>query len=282
MFIERAYAKINIGLQVLFKRPDHYHELKMIMCRIQLHDTLLFRKSKKTRLLCTQNVCDIKDNIVYKTILFMKNLYQIEQGVQIYLIKRIRSKAGLGGGSSDAAATIRGLNRLWNLNLNQQQMHEIAENMGSDVPFFLEGKPSIVSGRGENLSNISPIRLSLVLVFPDFQMSTQTVFSKFNVLEATNRFNELLSAINNNDTYKIAQHSFNDLEYAVNTLISNSSDNINEIKKTLMEYGAIGAFMTGSGSTVVGVISDKKKSNEIISKMKRKYPHFTYKKSHTI
>ena len=150
----KAYAKINLGLKVLGKREDGYHELEMIMVNVGLHDVLYFKISEDVMVIMDKTICEMEDNIVYKTAMYIKNRYKVQQGVKIKIKKKIPDGGGMGGGSSDAASTIIALNKLWNLGLNKKEMLEVAAKIGSDVPFFIVNKLSFVKGRGEKIEEI--------------------------------------------------------------------------------------------------------------------------------
>lgn len=150
--VEKAPAKLNLLLNVLFKRTDGFHELELIMTAIDLSDRLTFTPQKDSAIKLVSNSAAIplnKKNIVYQAARLLKEQHQIDQGVQIRINKQIPVAAGLGGGSSDAAAALRGLNRLWQLNLSLEELAELGETLGSDVPFCIYNKTAYATGRGE-------------------------------------------------------------------------------------------------------------------------------------
>ncbi len=153
--IEKAPAKINLGLDALYKRQDGYHELEMIMASVDLADRLTFELLPKNEIVIETNSSFLpvdKRNHVYQAAELLKNTFDLNQGVKIYIEKRIPVAAGLAGGSSDCAATLRGLNRLWNLGLSLEELAELGSKIGSDVPYCIHGGTAFVTGRGEKSS----------------------------------------------------------------------------------------------------------------------------------
>ncbi|MDV5973591.1 4-(cytidine 5'-diphospho)-2-C-methyl-D-erythritol kinase, partial [Streptococcus canis] len=182
--IERAPAKINLGLDIRGKRPDGYHDLSMVMVSVDLCDYVTVDHLNEDKIIFTSNCPKMpvnQTNDVYKAAQLMKDRFQIKTGLSIFLEKRIPVCAGMGGGSSDAAATIRALNQLWQLNLSCEDMIDIGMQIGSDVPYCLVAGCAQVSGKGEVVSQIAGQLSSwVVLVKPEFGISTRTVFSDIN------------------------------------------------------------------------------------------------------
>ena len=167
MITERAYAKLNLTLEVIRKRDDGYHDLASIMQTVDLYDELEFSESEEIEFNCSDGALSSDDNLVVKAANALRETAEVQQGVKITLTKHIPVAAGLGGGSADAAATLRGLNRLWGLSLNEQQLIDVANRVGSDVPFLVSSGTAMVSGRGETLERLpSPEIARLVIVSP--------------------------------------------------------------------------------------------------------------------
>lgn len=262
MIFEKAHAKINLALDVVRKREDSFHDLKMIMVPLELHDELIFKKAQDIKL--TSNI-DIKDNAVLKTTHFMKEKYQINQGVHLILNKNIPIGAGLGGGSSDIAATIRGLNRLWNLKLTKKELESIALSLGSDTLFCLYQKPAYVHGRGEFLEFLSKPEASTVfLYYPNIIIKTSQIFKNHQVIHQPGKFEDLLS---------IYQEESWDLFYnkTYNDLLKTALNCYPELKVAMELIKSIddSAYMTGSGSTFF-ILNSKQKDEEIIEKSLQK------------
>jgi 4-diphosphocytidyl-2C-methyl-D-erythritol kinase len=263
MIYEKAHAKINLALDVIKKRDDGYHELKMIMVPIELHDELSFELSDDIKLI--SNI-DIKDNQVLKTAHLIKDKFNVKTGVHIYLKKQIPIGAGLAGGSSDIAATIRGLNKLWQLNLDQKALEDLALSLGSDTLFCLYQKPAYVYGRGEYLEYINlPKAETIFLYYPKIISSTQNVFKNHTIIDKKDQFKDLLELYRShtwelfykntyNALYKTAIKCYPELETAYK-IMKNIDDN---------------AFMSGSGSTFF-IINSSQKDEEIIKKAKENH-----------
>ena len=171
----QAPAKVNLTLEVLGKRPDGYHEIASVMQAINLFDTLTFRPSDEIKMLAEIKDLEMRDNLVYRAAMLLRETSGVSAGAEIRLDKQIPLAAGLGGGSSDATATLLGLDRLWSLGLGEEELKELAAQLGSDVPFFVTGGTALAEGRGERVSNVkAPLTLWLVLAFPDHRIENKT------------------------------------------------------------------------------------------------------------
>jgi 4-diphosphocytidyl-2-C-methyl-D-erythritol kinase len=277
LIYEKAYAKINLGLNVVNKRNDGYHNLKMVMASVDLYDELIFEDHKDIVVICDVDVCSMEDNLVYKTAKLMKKDFAVDRGVKIILTKRIRSGAGLAGGSSDAAATIRGLNKLWKLGLSFEEQFKIASFIGSDVPFCLCGELAVVEGRGEIITNLDiDINLFVVLIYPDYQSFTTEVFKLYKDFKDNAQINKLVRSIKEKDIKEISKRAFNDLESVVNIIgLKNDKITINDIKQQAMLSGCLGSTMSGSGSTVLGFTHSWDEAEIIKKKLVKTYSSFT-------
>jgi 4-diphosphocytidyl-2-C-methyl-D-erythritol kinase len=254
-----APAKINLFLQVLGRRDDGYHELRTLMCCVGLHDTLVFRMGTAGNTLSCSDprIPSNEDNLALKAVLSFNRALADKtaiapQNVAIELIKRIPPGAGLGGGSSDAAAVLNYLNRYYDHPLSNGKLAALALSLGADVPFFLQGRPAIATGVGEHLEpygGLSP--WGVVVVFPGFSISTAEVFKNLN-LALTKCEKRLRYFPFKYGKFDIVRHLCNDLE----TVAAHRFPVIETIKKELLNQGAMGSLMTGSGSAVFGVFSD--------------------------
>ena len=170
-----APAKVNLTLEVLGNREDGYHEIASVMQAISLFDTLTFRPSDEIKVLAEIEDLGTQDNLVYRAAMLLRETSGVSAGAELHLDKQIPLAAGLGGGSSDAAATLLGLDRLWGLELGEGELKDLAARLGSDVPFFVTGGTALVGGRGERVSNVkTPPTLWLVLAFPDHRLENKT------------------------------------------------------------------------------------------------------------
>jgi len=247
-------AKINLFLQVLGKRPDGYHDLMSLMCCIGLYDTVsLTFGVKKIAVSCHHpGVPEDDKNLAFGAAhLFLKTLKKNE-GVKIIIQKRIPVAAGLGGGSSNAAAVFLGLNRYYGYPFSIEELMSMGLSIGADVPFFIFQKPAIASGIGEKLEAYQNLKnLKILLVFPDFSVSTADVYKKLN-LGLTKCKKKLKSFLLNEQRFDPRCHLCNDLE----AVTASKYPVINTIKEALLNHGALGALMTGSGPTIFGLFSD--------------------------
>lgn len=267
--IEKAPAKINLGLDVAGKREDGFHELSMIMISVDLNDYVCLKLLDSDEIIMTSDShrmpLDDK-NDVYKAALLLKQKYNITQGVEIKLEKSIPICAGLGGGSSDAAAAIRGLNKLWNLEMTRDEMIEVGFSIGSDVPYCLEAGCALVTGKGEIVQRLdSKLSSWVVLVKPHFGISTRTIFPEIDI-ETISRVDieQLKIAILNQDYQAMLNHMGNSLE----DITISRKPFIQKIKNRMLKCGADVALMSGSGPTVFALCSNEKKADRIVNSMK--------------
>ena len=186
-----ANAKINIYLKVLGKNANGYHDLDSLMVPIDLCDILCIEESKKDEIVGMD--IPMESNLIYKALDLVRKTYNIKKKVRVTIEKNIPSFAGLGGGSSDAAVTIKALNQLWNLELNEEEMCKLAEKIGSDVPFFIYNKPAMISGRGENVDLVDIPEIKGILIFSDNKFSTKEVFANIKKYSLPYNKNEILN-----------------------------------------------------------------------------------------
>jgi len=242
MLMEYAYAKVNLTLDVVKKRPDGYHDLKMIMLPLTLADELTFELSDDIHLLCDVN---IEQNAVLKAAQLLKETYHITQGATITLKKKIPIGAGLGGGSADIAATLRGLNVLWDLQLSLAELEPLALKLGSDTLFCLYNKPAYVYGRGDHLLFVDAPPLSAIyLIHPDLHVSTKTVFMKHEVMHQPKKFNRLFTLYNNEKYHEFFKKTYNDLTLTTQRIYPE----LMAFHRVMKKVSPL-ARMSGSGST---------------------------------
>ena len=254
-----ARAKINISLDVLGKREDGYHELRMIMQTLELHDTVCLERAEGGISL----ECDSKwvprdcTNIAWKAAELMKLSFAIKDGLRIRIIKRIPVAAGLAGGSSDAAAVFRGINEMFGLGLGNNELRKLAKQIGADVPYCIEGGTMLAEGIGEILTELPSLSgVDVVLVKPDIGVSTPWVYKNLRLAEVVeqNRPNTtvLIEALKRRDIRCIASNMKNVLELVTIP----KYDLIKQAKRHMIELGAAGSMMSGSGPTVFGLFMD--------------------------
>lgn len=268
----KAYAKINITLDILGKRNDGYHELEMIMQNVSLHDNITAEKTDGEILVSSNSgiIPKGEKNIAYKAAEYMIKKYGIKGGVKIYIEKNIPVGAGLAGGSTDAAAAIKAVKSLYNLKLTEEEMEECASQIGSDVPFCINGKTSLATGRGTELKAISPMpKMYIVLAKPSFGVSTAFVYKNYKAENVEKRPNTkaVIEAIEKGDTKEIAKGLCNVLE----SVTAKKYDDIEKIKESLKAFGAENAIMSGSGPTVFGIFEDKNTADKAAEKIIEKF-----------
>jgi 4-diphosphocytidyl-2-C-methyl-D-erythritol kinase len=247
-------AKINLFLQITGKRPDGYHDLVSLMCCVGLYDTIsLTFGVKETSVSCRHPEVPVDETnlAVAAASLFFKTLNKNE-GVKIFIEKQIPVGAGLGGGSSNAAAVFLALNRYYGDAFSQKKLISMGRSIGADVPFFIFRKPAIVSGIGDKLNAYQGLEsFKILLVFPGFGISTAKVYKNLN-LGLTNCKKKLRSFLLNKQSFDPGCHLCNDLEPTAASMYPV----IFTVKEALLKHGALGALMSGSGSTVFGLFSD--------------------------
>jgi 4-diphosphocytidyl-2-C-methyl-D-erythritol kinase len=275
-----SYAKLNLLLKVLGKRPDGYHELKTIFERISLHDTITLKKipSGRIKICCSHPHVPLgSKNLVYKIAQKLQKDFGIKEGVEIIIEKRIPVAAGLAGGSSNAATVLQGLNQLWNLGLSQRKLIEYADAVGSDVTFFLYNTPyALGEGRGEKIKAL-PIKTRLwhVLVTPRLKVYTKDVFGRLSRLEGANLkltkkkddVNIWLPFLRKNNLYSIGSHLSNDLEPAILSL----QPHLQRLKEKLIDAGAVGVCFSGSGPSIFALAESQKHALNLRAKFDKRF-----------
>ncbi|OGU69967.1 MAG: 4-(cytidine 5'-diphospho)-2-C-methyl-D-erythritol kinase [Stygiobacter sp. RIFOXYC12_FULL_38_8] len=269
----KAPAKINIGLDVLSKREDGYHNLNTLFYPIlDLFDVLIFEWSERFEFICNaSSIPNDESNLVVKAAKLLENFSGKSITAKIELRKNIPSQAGLGGGSSDAAATLISINEMFQLGIKYEKMLELALELGSDVPFFIKAKPAIGTSRGEALKMVNvDIEEPILIVNPGINVSTKEAFSNIKGNEAASDFLALITE--GKFSYSLARALIkNDFESNVFKLYPE----IGEIKKTLYDCGALFALMSGTGSTVYGIFSNIEAAKKAKAYLPRNYFCFT-------
>jgi 4-diphosphocytidyl-2-C-methyl-D-erythritol kinase len=253
-------AKINLFLQVTGKRPDGYHDLVSLMCCVSLYDEITLTVGvRKTAIQCSHpQVPQNETNFAHRAAtLFLETLGNNE-GVTIAIEKRIPVAAGLGGGSGNAAGVLLGLNHYYGQPFSREQLAAMGLLLGADVPFFIFQKPALATGIGEKLQSFSGLfPFPVVLVFPGFSVSTGEVYRNLN-LGLTKCKKKLRTALVKRHGFNVRRHLCNDLE----TVTASIYPGIVAVKEQLLNQGALGALMSGSGPTVFGIFSDLKKAQQ--------------------
>ncbi|KUP21079.1 4-(cytidine 5'-diphospho)-2-C-methyl-D-erythritol kinase [Paenibacillus sp. DMB5] len=258
---EKAPAKINLMLDVLRKRADGFHEVEMIMTMVDLADRLELSELKRDSIIISSQAGYIpldEKNLAFQAARLIKDRYNVKSGVHIHLDKRIPVAAGLAGGSSDAAATLRGLNRLWRLNIPAEELQELGAELGSDVPFCVTGGTALATGRGEKLTPIpNPPQCWVILAKPPINVSTAEVYGRVraNQIAVHPSASRMQEAIEAGDFGAVCAGLGNVLEDVTLKL----HPEVQQLKEAMVKLGADGVLMSGSGPTVFGLVSKQSK-----------------------
>lgn len=264
VLLERALAKITLSLDVISKRDDGYHDVEMVMTTIDLADRVELHTLKRDQIEVTadnQYVPNDERNLAYKAAHMLKRTFHITHGVRINIQKNIPVSAGLGGGSSDAAAVLRGLNRLWDLGQSLDMLAELGARIGSDVSFCVYGGTALASGRGERIQKLSaPPSCWVVLAKPDIGVSTRSIFQRVHMGEIRHPKTCLVTeALLEKNFYKLCGSIGNVLE----DITFNYYPEAKRIKEKMTQYGARGVLMSGSGPTVYSLVKHHTKAQRI-------------------
>ncbi|WP_135555180.1 4-(cytidine 5'-diphospho)-2-C-methyl-D-erythritol kinase [Paenibacillus cymbidii] len=263
--LEKAPAKINLLLDVLRKRDDGYHEVEMVMTMVDLADRLEMQELPRDTIVISSQVGFIpldEKNLAFQAARLIKDRYAVKQGVYIHLDKNIPVAAGLAGGSSDAAATLRGLNRLWKLGISTEELMRLGAELGSDVPFCIAGGTAIARGRGEQLEQIgAPPQCWVVLAKPPINVSTVEVYSKLRADRIVRHpsLPAMTEAIGAQSFERICSLLGNVLEDVTLSLYPE----VHHLKSCMQKLGADGVLMSGSGPTVFGLVAKESKAARI-------------------
>lgn len=266
----KARAKINLGLDVVRRREDGYHEVKMVMQMLRLYDQIDIEKTQESGIFVRSNLSFLptdERNIAYKAAKVMIDQFGLEQGVIIRIEKHIPVAAGMAGGSTDCAAVLYGMNKLFGLRLNQKKLRELGVKLGADVPYCLMRQTALSEGIGEILTPISPLQDCPILIAkPSVSVSTRHVYEHLKLDEQTMHpdIDGIVTALADGDLYGVTDRMANVLE----TVTVPEHPVIDEIKKQMMASGAVNALMSGSGPTVFGIFDDEEKAKKACEDMK--------------
>ena len=255
----KARAKINLGLDVLGKREDGYHEVRMVMQTIGIYDRLILTKIPEEEIRITSNLAFLpvnENNLIYKAIKLLKDEYHFPGGISVDLNKFIPVAAGMAGGSTDAASTMFGVNRLFGLNLSMGKMMELGVRLGADVPYCVMRGTALAEGIGEKLTRITPVpHMWILIAKPQINVSTRLVYEQLDMcgIQKHPDIDGIIRAIEAQDVVRIAQSMGNVLENVTVPLYPV----IETIKQDMLSHGAINAMMSGSGPTVFGIFPDE-------------------------
>lgn len=269
----KAYAKINISLDIVGKREsDGYHLLKMVMQNIDLYDEISIEKQKKDiTISCNKSYVPTDSrNLAYKAASLFKETYNIEDGVHIDIVKNIPVSAGLAGGSTDAAAVLKLMNKIFKVNASNEELMELGLKLGADIPYCINGGTALCEGIGEKITSLPAFKDKiLVLVKPSFGVSTKEVYKAFDLdkVRVHPKTENLIEAMEQDNLYYVASNMKNLLENVTlrkhNILI--------KIKEEMNKYGAVGSMMSGSGPSVFAFFDDMLKAQKCYEKMRENH-----------
>ena len=258
----KAYGKINLGLDVIRKRPDGYHDLDMIMQMVDVYDDVIIEKKAGEEIVVKADAAVLsngKDNLAYMAAKMLFDEFGIKSGVEITIHKRIPIAGGMAGGSSDCATTLIGINEMFNLGLSKQQLMERGVKLGADVPYCVLGGTAIARGIGEVLTPLpTPPQCHVIIAKPPISVSTAYVYGHIRPDEITKRpdIEQMTLAIKEQDLNKLSDLLYNVME----EVTVSEYPVIEKLKSIMLENGALKSIMSGSGPTVFGLFDDRKKA----------------------
>lgn len=272
----KAYAKINLGLDVVRRREDGYHEVRMVMQTIRLYDQIVIRRAGRhlgrqgEKIHITTNLHFLptgEGNLVYKAAKLLMDEFEVDSGVRIDLKKFIPVAAGMAGGSTDAAAVLFGINKMFRLGLSTEQLMQRGVKIGADVPYCIMRGTALSEGIGEALTQLPPMPGCYVLIGkPGISVSTKAVYEnlRLDTLQRHPDIDGIVEAITDGDLYGVAQR----LENVLETVTCGEYPVIEQIKACMKKHGALNALMSGSGPTVFGLFDERKKAETAYHKLK--------------
>lgn len=274
----KSFAKLNLYLQVLNKRKDNFHNLSTLFSRIGLADTIILkaREDNSIKIKCSsRQVPEDKTNLCWQAAVLLKKEFKLKSGLEIEIKKRIPVGAGLGGGSSNAASVLLGLNRYWKLNLPKTKLLDLAAKIGSDVPFFIcDTKFALGSNRGDKikpLASLQQLKLWFIIVYPNVKVSTPLIYQKFDCFSGLTipRHNVkiLISELPKKGFRVKPEYFFNSLEAVTGGLYPV----VNQVKNALYSMGLEKVMMSGSGPAVFAICISLKQAQAMSRKLRKKY-----------
>lgn len=268
----KARAKINLGLDVIRRLENGYHEVKMVMQTIGLYDELILKKRQDSDIILLINSVDSlgarEDNLIYKAAKRMQEHYHIGQGVEVSLKKNIPVAAGMAGGSTDAAAVMLAMNEMFELGRSKEELMELALPLGADIPFCIMGGTALAEGIGEKLTPLPPPpHAEIVVVKPPIMVSTAKVYQSLdmNIMEKHPDIDGMVKAIEDGDLKGVTQR----MENVMETVTAAEFPIITDIKKMLTGNGALNAMMSGSGPSIFGVFQDAQAASDAAEYVRR-------------
>ena len=268
----KALGKINLGLDILGKRPNGYHDVRMVMQTVMLYDDVTLEKKEEEGIELETNLSFLpvdSGNIAYKAAKLLIDEFKLTGGIKIHLEKHIPVAAGMAGGSTNAAAVLYGMNKMYDLGLTMEELMERGVKLGADVPYCIMRGTVLAEGIGEILTPLAPLPKCYVLIAkPPLSASTKEIYEKYDSKEDIVHpdIDAIIDGLENDDIKKVAENMGNVLEQ----VMIPDFPVLDEIKKTMMENGALGSMMSGSGPTVFGIYDDRKLAKDAAAKIQEK------------
>ena len=252
----KSYSKINLGLKVLNERKDGFHNIESIFVELDFHDLITFKPSNYFQLTCNNDSVPIDmQNTISQSYQFLKNRYNFNNHFHVYLDKKIPMQSGLGGGSSNAACTLNALNTILDLKISKSKLHQYALEIGSDVPFFIEGGVRFVKGRGEKLETVQNSSkfqsLYFLIVIPKFSISTKWAYEKLKKALKSNSKQYKFPTLDQRLNWSLFKNDFE-------VVVKAAYPEIMNIKEIMYNNGALYSGLSGTGSTVFGIYNEEK------------------------
>ena len=268
----KARAKVNLSLEVLGKREDNYHNLESVFQKINLYDEIYIKKiqEKDFRLKINVKELDSKENIIYKAYRKLKEQYKVINGIEVIVNKKIPMQAGMAGGSTDCAAFIIAMNKLFKLKLSKEEMEALGKSLGADVVPCFYNKAIKAEGIGDMITTIdTDFKYYMVIIKPEIACNTKEMYQKLDTekdIQQLHTSENIIKALENKDIQLLTNNLYNVFEEVVQ-----EKQSIQEIKKELLNNGALQALMTGSGSCVYGIFKDKQSAKNAYITLKERY-----------
>ncbi len=263
----RSFAKINLGLEVIRKRPDNYHDLRTLFQCVDFYDTLIFIPNTGGRIVLKGNNLRIpqdKQNLIYLAAELLKERFAVSLGVEIHVDKKIPIGGGLGGGSSNAAMTLHTLNMIWDLKCSKEELVDMGKTLGADVPYFFEGGLCVGLGKGDELTRLEdPDPFYCVLVFPELSIITEDVYRRLSLLTSEGKDSKIIKFLEN--------FEYSSLENSLEETVFNLHPQLRDIKRLFYKLGSELSLVSGSGSTVFGLFHERKKALDVCERLKNTY-----------
>ena len=268
----KARAKVNLNLEILGKREDNYHNLESVFQKINLYDEIYIKRTETDDFKLNINVkeLDTKENIIYKAYVKLKEQYKTITGIEVTVNKKIPMQAGMAGGSTDCAAFIIAMNKLFDLKLTKKEMESLGKSLGADVVPCFYNKAVKAEGIGDMITSIdTDFKYYMVIIKPEIACNTKEMYQKIDAkkdIKQLHTTNAIIKALENKDIQLLSKNLYNVFEEVVQ-----EKEIIQQIKKELIKNGALQALMTGSGSCVYGIFKDKQSAKNAYVTLKKKY-----------